>query len=100
LYRNRAASFSGTQCVTFSGPLNSPSPASKAPDYPAKGSCTATTQSELSFSATGAVSPSIKLYNAAAATVTVTANPSGKTGTRGSINVGPDQLQNLAFSTQ
>ena len=63
-FGNTATSFTGAQCITFSGPSNSPAPTNKAPLYPGRGNC-ATGVSSVTFT-NGVGTPSITLYNAGA----------------------------------
>jgi hypothetical protein len=91
-------SYTGPQCVTFSGPSNSPSGAT--PTYPVKGSCAS--GSEVTFSngvATGVNAPSITLTDAQTTTLTVTDNPTSKTGTSGNIVVSAGAAADLAFTS-
>ena len=67
-YGNGGAAYTGTQCVTFSGPANSPN--GNAPAYPAAGACAAG-QSSLTF-ANGVGTASITLYKAGSTTLTAT----------------------------
>ena len=67
-YSNAATGFTGTQCITFSGPANSPN--GNAPAYPAAGACAAG-QSSLTF-ANGVGTASITLYKAGSTTLTAT----------------------------
>lgn len=60
-------SYTGTQCITFTDPLNSPN--NTAPTYPAKGSC-ATGESSITFSAGVASNVAITLYDAQTTTLT------------------------------
>jgi len=100
-YGNAASGYiSATQCVTFSGPANSPAPSSTAPLYPAKGSC-ATGQSSLSFNASGqATGISFTLYDAQTTSITATSvTPSGKTGTSPSLTVSAGSLNSFTVPT-
>ena len=101
-----------SNCVTFTGPANSPN--STAPTYPSPGSCGAG-NSSLSFNASGQATASITLYNAASTTLTVTSmtTPSGKTGSTVAFGVnaappstiatvsgsGQSQLVNTAYAS-
>ena len=69
-FGNTATSFTGTECITFSGPTNSPAPISHAPTYPAHGSCPTGT-SAVTFN-NGVGTPSITLYNAGSTTLAAT----------------------------
>ncbi|MGD0321942.1 MAG: hypothetical protein ABSC00_10145, partial [Acidimicrobiales bacterium] len=81
-FSNTYTAYTGTQCVTFSGPSNSPAPSSTAPSYPAKGSCTSgSAVTFVSGVSTGVNAANITLYDAENPLFTVTDNPSGKTGT-------------------
>ena len=67
-YGNTATTYTGTKCLVFSGPSNSPS--HTAPSYPARGTC-ATGASSVTFSA-GMASASITLVDAQTTTLTAT----------------------------
>ena len=69
-FGNTATSFTGTQCITFTGPANSPAPTNKKPVYPTQGACTAGA-STVTF-ANGVGTPSITLYKAGATMLTAT----------------------------
>ena len=72
---------SATNCVTFSGPSNSPN--NTAPQYSIPGGSCTTGQSGLTFNSAGQATASITLYNASTSTtLTVTSNSAvvGKTG--------------------
>ncbi len=83
-YSNTATGFTGTECVAFSGPANSPAPSNTAPAYPAKGGC-ATGQSSLTFAAGVDTTASITLYDAQ--TTTLTATQGLITGTSAAFSV-------------
>jgi hypothetical protein len=83
-YDNTVTAYAGTQCLTFSGPANSPN--GTAPIYPAQGTCPSSGQSAVTF-AIGAASANVTLYNAAWTTITVTG--SGKVGSTGAFTVNP-----------
>jgi hypothetical protein len=80
---NTVTAYAGTQCLTFSGPANSPG--GNAPSYPVQGTCAAG-QSSVTFT-NGAASANVTLYNAASTTITVTG--SGKVGSTGAFTVNP-----------
>ena len=67
-FGNTATGFTGTQCITFSGPANSPN--GNVPAYPARGACAAG-QSSVTFAA-GVGTASITLYKAGSTTLTAT----------------------------
>ena len=69
-YGNGGAAFTGTQCITFSGPGSSPSPVT-APVYPVPGTCAAGT-SAVTFNTNGVGTASITLYKAGSTTLTAT----------------------------
>ena len=71
-FGNTATSFTGTECITFSGPSSSPAPTSKKPIYPAQGGCT-TGASTITF-ANGVGTASITLYKAGSTTLTASQN--------------------------
>ena len=66
-FGNVITAFTGAQCITFSGPTNSP--LGNAPVYPAPGTGCAAGTSSITF-ANGVGSASIKLYNAQPTTLT------------------------------
>ena len=68
-FGNVATSYTGTKCVTFSGPANSPN--GTAPSYPAKGGTCATGSSSVTFT-NGVANPSITLFKAGGTTLTAT----------------------------
>lgn len=94
-YGNTATSYTGTKCVTFSGPSNAPK--GTPPLYPAAGSCSAG-QSSVAFSA-GETSPfpSLTLYNAATETLTVTDVGTGSHGST-PIQVNPAGLHSFSVA--
>src|SRR5579864_1604976 len=63
-----ATDYTGTKCLTFSGPANSPF--GMAPVYPLAGSCPSG-QSSLIFQSGVATAPGIKLFKAATTTMSV-----------------------------
>ncbi len=67
-FGNTSTGFTGTQCITFSGPANSPN--GNAPAYPARGTC-ATGSSAVTFAA-GVGTSTISLYKAGSTTLTAT----------------------------
>jgi trimeric autotransporter adhesin len=82
---------STTQCVTFSGPGNSPN--NSSPNYPSVGGCTAG-QSSLTFNSSGqATSLAFILKKAETTSLTVTA--AGKTGQSSSIVVSDGGVDHL-----
>jgi hypothetical protein len=97
-YGNTDTNYTGTECVTFSGPASSPN--ATAPLYPAKASCS-TGSSSLTFAsgvATAGNAASITLYDAQSVTLTATDNTSSKTGTTG-LTVGAAAPHAIAVST-
>ena len=62
-------SYTGTKCIVFSGPANSPGPVDRAPSYPGGGTCAAD-HSSVSFSA-GVASASVTVFKAGSATTLV-----------------------------
>lgn len=62
-------SYTGTKCIVFSGPANSPAPVNRAPSYPGQGTCAAG-QSSVAFSA-GVASASATVFKAGSATALV-----------------------------
>ncbi len=83
-YGNTATGYTGAQCVTFSGPANSPS--GTAPVYPAHGACAAG-QSAITFTNGAATASGITLYNASTSTVlTATDATSGKSGSSARVH--------------
>ena len=91
-YGNTATSYTGSQCVAFSGPASSPG--GNAPVYPAQGTC-APGQSSISFTSGGAL-VSVTLYNAASTTITAT--DSGHSGSSGAFTVSPLAVNALSLS--
>jgi hypothetical protein len=92
---------SATNCVTFSGPSNSPSPSNTAPSYPAAGSCGAG-NSSLSFNSSGQATAAITLFNASTTTTltaTSASTPSGKTGSSASFTVSASTLNSFTVPT-
>jgi hypothetical protein len=89
---------STTNCVTFSGPSNSPN--STAPIYGSQGACAAG-QTSLTFNASGQATASITLFDAQSTTLTVTSvtAPAGKTGTSASFTVNPSTLNSFTVPT-
>jgi hypothetical protein len=75
---NNDNSYSGTKCLTFSGPAASPN--NTAPAYPAQGSCTAG-KSSVTFANGLASAVPITLYRATVAAVTLTITDGVRTGT-------------------
>ncbi|MGD0054989.1 MAG: putative Ig domain-containing protein [Acidimicrobiales bacterium] len=74
------ASYTGLECLTFSGPAVSPSDIE--PIYPQTPPCsTGSAVTFLDGVASGANSPSLTLYDAQVVTLTATDNPSGVSGT-------------------
>lgn len=90
-YGNAASGWTGSQCVTFSGPSTSPS--GNAPTYPAKGTCSS--GSGLSFNTSGQATAAVTLY--AAETPTLAVSASGKTGTT-SFTMNPGSATKLAWA--
>jgi hypothetical protein len=84
----------GTRCLTFSGPGNSPD--GTAPLYPAQGSCAAG-QSQVTFTAAPTLVP-VTIYDAGATTITVTDVASGSTRTTNSFNVNPGAMSNFSMT--
>ena len=91
LYDNTATSYSnGNHPITWSGPSNSPAPASRAPTLPT---------STVSFSGgVSTTSLSATLYDAGSNTLTATDN-SSKTGSA-TITVAPTSPNQLVYTTQ
>jgi alpha-tubulin suppressor-like RCC1 family protein len=84
-YGNSATNYTGSQCLSFSGPTASPN--GTAPKYPAQGSC-GSGQRAVTFTNGSAASVSITLYDATAATsLTVTDVPTGNGGSTGNFAV-------------
>ena len=94
-YGNSATGFTGDQCVTFSGPANSPAPSNTPPLYPAAGTCA--TGSSVTFNANGVGTASITLFNAAAST-TLTAT-SGTLSGSVTFAVSSGSVKALTFPT-
>ncbi|MGD0274207.1 MAG: hypothetical protein ABSB96_10825 [Gaiellaceae bacterium] len=92
-YGNTATGYTGTQCIAFSGPANSPG--GNAPSYPAQGGCAAG-QSSVSFT-NGVALPNVTLYNAASTTITVTS--SGKSGSTGAFTVNGAGINSFTIPT-
>ena len=83
-YGNASTSYTGTQCIVFSGPTASPNGTN--PLYPLPGSC-GTGQSAVSFNA-GVGTASITLFDATPSTaITATDAPSGFHGSTGNFRV-------------
>jgi alpha-tubulin suppressor-like RCC1 family protein len=83
-YGNAGTSYTGTKCITFSGPTASPN--GTAPLYPAQGSCGAG-QSAITFTS-GAATVSITLYDATTSTtLTATDASAGFHGSTGAFAV-------------
>ena len=95
VYGNTATGYTGTQCIAFSGPANSPG--GTAPAYPARGAC-AVGQSSISFT-NGAASPSVTLYNAASTTLTATDVASSKSGSTGAFTVNGAGINSFTIPT-
>src|SRR5438034_432324 len=85
-YGGTLTTYTGSHCVTFSGPGNSPSPSNTAPAYPAGGTGCTGANSLVTFSS-GAGTPSVTLYAAQSTTLTVTEVATSKTGSA-SLTVG------------
>ncbi len=87
-------------CVTFSGPSNSPSPSNTAPTYPGASGC-GTGNSSLTFNASGQASASATLFDAQSTSLSVTSvtAPTGKSGSSGSFTVVPGTYNQLLLST-
>ena len=95
-YGNTATGYTGAQCVTFSGPANSPG--GTAPVYPAHGACAAG-QSAITFTNGAATASGITLYNASTSTVlTATDATSGKSGSSAPFTVSPLAISSLSLS--
>ncbi len=91
-FSNTYTAYAGSECVTFSGPDNSPSPSSTGPTYPSPGSCSA--GSSVTFTNGVATAVPVTLFDAETTPLTVTDNPSGKTGTA-SLTVLPAALNSF-----
>jgi alpha-tubulin suppressor-like RCC1 family protein len=89
---NTATGYTGSQCIAFAGPANSPS--GTPPSYPAQGGCAAG-QSSVTFT-NGTASPSVTLFNAASTTISVTG--SGASGSSGAFAVNPGALDSFGFA--
>jgi hypothetical protein len=96
-YGSTFAGYTGSQCVTFSGPGASPAPASTAPAYPAGGTGCTGSNSLVAFSS-GVGTPNVTLYNAQSTTLTVTDVATSKTGTSSSLTVSPAGISRLVVS--
>ena len=96
-YGNTAAGYTGSQCLTFSGPGASPN--GTLPTYPAQGSCGAG-QSAVTFTSGVAATVPITLYNPSASTVLVATDaPSGKIGSTGAFTVTVGSIDRFAVPT-
>jgi hypothetical protein len=93
-YGNVATSYVGSNCLTFSGPGNSPN--GTPPTYPAQGGCA--TGSSVVFNAGTATVP-MTLYNPASTVLTVTDVPSGAHGSTGSFSVVAGAAAAFSIST-
>ena len=69
-YGNGGAAYTGTKCITFSGPANSPN--GNAPAYPAPGGTCGAGTSAVTFNASGVGTASITLFKAGSTTLTAT----------------------------
>jgi hypothetical protein len=85
--------FTGTHCVTFSGP--GPAPGNTAPAYPEQGLVCAAGQSSVTFDL-GAATVPVTLFKAES--IALTANATLRTGTSGTIAVNSAGVT-LTFST-
>jgi alpha-tubulin suppressor-like RCC1 family protein len=84
-YGNAPTNYTGTQCLTFSGPTASPN--GTAPLYPTQGSCGAG-QNAVTFTSGSTATVNITLYDATnSTTITATDAPSGAHGTSGAFAV-------------
>ena len=88
--------YTGTQCVTFSGPDISPAPSSTVPSYPTQGLCSA--GSSVTFTNGVATAVPVTLFDAETTTLTVTDNPSSVVGTSASITVSPANARSLSVT--
>ena len=91
---NTVTTFGGPQCITFSGPVNSPN--GTAPSYPPSGSCAG--GSAVSFANGMAAGIPITLNDVQSTSLLAT--ESSVSGTSGTITVGPAPESTLAITTQ
>ena len=94
---NTVTSYSGSQCLLFSGPAASPN--GTAPSYPAQGSCP-DGQSAVSFS-NGVAGASVTFYKASSSTILVSTDASSQRAGALPLNVvaaGIDKLSLAAVS--
>ena len=91
-YGNTATAYTGTKCLVFSGPSNSPN--HTAPTYPPRGTC-ATGSSSLTFSA-GVASATITLVDAQTTALTATAGT--VTGTSALFTVAAGPVSSIAIA--
>jgi hypothetical protein len=78
-YGNVDTNYTGAECLTFSGPSNSPNLA--APSYPDQASCASgSAVTFLNGVASGANAPTLTLYDVQAVSLVATDNPTGVDG--------------------
>ncbi len=98
-YGNVDTSYSGSQCISFSGPGNSPD--ATAPIYPSAGSCTS--GSSVTFArglATGTNAPSITLFDAIGVVLNAQDVPTGVSGSTGfTLSPGAAKTFNLGATS-
>ncbi|MGA3058495.1 MAG: hypothetical protein ABSE70_10755 [Candidatus Limnocylindrales bacterium] len=94
-YGNTATSYTGAQCLTFSGPGSSPG--GTPPGYPAQGSCAAG-QSEVTFT-NGVATPAVTLYKAETVNLVVSDGSGHSNGAGLSLTVGPAGLNSFTIPT-
>src|SRR5437879_2164453 len=95
-YGTTLAGYTGSQCVRFSGPSNSPSPSNTAPTYPAGGAGCTGGNSLVTFSS-GVGTPNATLFDAQATTLTATDVPSSTTGSA-ALTVSPLGLDHFVVN--
>ncbi|MCU1448884.1 MAG: Peptidase families and domain protein, partial [Acidimicrobiales bacterium] len=95
-YSGTMTAYTGSQCVTFSGPGTSPAPASTTPTYPAGGAGCTGGNSLVTF-AGGVGSPNVTLAKAESPTLAVTDVTTSKTGSA-SLTVAAAGINRLLVS--
>jgi hypothetical protein len=94
-YQNVDTNYSGSECITFSGPLASPN--GTLPNYPGSGSCS--TGSSVMFaagSATESNAPMVTLFDAAGGVLNARDVPTGASGFAG-LTVAPSGPKTFAL---
>jgi hypothetical protein len=91
---NTVSTFTGANCVTFSGPLNSPN--GNAPTYPARGACPAGSSS-VTFS-NGVGTASVTLFDAQTGTA-LTATDGATVGSTASFTVNAGAASSFSLSS-